>query len=418
MDDRNEIVFAISKVGASHLPKGVPCQDYSLIVNEEDTQMIVVCDGHGSKTYVRSDVGSRLAAEITKIVLSDFVKDTSSDLFLGKKGAVTARPELDDTMWGATPNKLIESMTEAERMNYEQNQLFFNQVKDIREQDNVFKLLFEKIYGKWIEAIKKDSEEHPFTEEEKTALGNHRIEKAYGSTLMAFVKTPCYWFALHIGDGRLITVDRHLDMAQPVPWDCNCFQNFTTSLCNTNPVRLFRYAFDGTGNFPAAVFCCSDGIEDSYGDYELKPDNLHRFYQGLLDQFVKVGVDTTLRNIEDFLPVLSEKGSKDDMSLAAIINTKAIIDGLAEKIKDEIHIQESELQNLQEQKSAIECQIKNTEKKLKDLKEDSIFTTVESNNDKYESDNDKPIPDNVVMGSYNEKSQKSFFENLWEKWKR
>ena len=109
------------------------------MVNDEDIQMIVVCDGHGSKTYVRSDVGSRLAAEITKKVLLEAVKNTSFDLFLGKKGAVTARPELDDTMWGAAPNKPIESMTEAELMNYEQNQTFFKQVEDIREQDDFFK---------------------------------------------------------------------------------------------------------------------------------------------------------------------------------------------------------------------------------------------------------------------------------------
>ena len=175
---------------------------------------------------------------------------------------------------------------------------------------------------------------------------------------MAFVKTPFYWFAFHIGDGRLITVDRHLDMVQAVPWDCNCFQNYTTSLCNTNPVRLFRYAFDGTGSFPAAVFCCSDGIEDSYGDYDLKPDNLHRFYRGLLDQFASCGEKTTISKIEAFLPTLSEKGSKDDMSLAAIINPNAIVDGLAEQeVRDKISALESELQELQTQKADIEARI-------------------------------------------------------------
>lgn len=379
MDKKKGIVFAISKVGAGHLPKGVPCQDYSLMVDEVNTQMIVVCDGHGSKTYVRSDVGSRLAAEITKEVLMEVVKGTSSDLFMGKNGAVTARPELDDTMWGAAPNKPIESMTEAELMNYEQNQTFFKQVEDIREQDDFFKQIFEKIYEKWVESIIKDSEEHPFTEEEKAALGNHRIEKAYGSTLMAFVKTPFYWFAFHIGDGRLITVDRHLDMVQPVPWDCNCFQNFTTSLCNTNPVCLFRYAFDGTGNFPAAVFCCSDGIEDSYGDYELKPDNLHRFYRGLLDQFVKVGEETTLKNIENFLPVLSEKGSKDDMSLAGIINLDALQDGLEEQeVKDKISELESEIQKLQIQKTEISDRIERASEVQKELFESKLVDNQET----------------------------------------
>lgn len=358
MDNRKEIVFAISKVGASHLPKDMPCQDYSLKWEDEKAQLIIVCDGHGSKTYVRSDVGSRLAAEITKESLIDFVSNTPHVLFKNRKGAVTSRPECDDTIWGSAPEKPIEKMTEEEYMNYEQNQAFFYQVKDIRDMDSVFKILFEEIYAKWVEAIRKDSEDHPFTDEEKEALGNHRLEKAYGSTLMAFVKTPFYWFAFHIGDGRLITVDRHLDMVQAVPWDCNCFQNYTTSLCNTNPVRLFRYAFDGTGCFPAAIFCCSDGIEDSYGDYELNPKSLHGFYQGLLDQFVKVGEETTLENIENFLPVLSVKGSRDDMSLAGIINLDALQDGLEEQeIRDEINKVESQLRDLQRQENEIKARI-------------------------------------------------------------
>lgn len=359
MNMENRIVFAISKVGASHLPKDMPCQDYSLKWEDENVQLIIVCDGHGSKTYVRSDVGSRLAGEITKETLLNFVGNTPHILFRNRKGAVTARPEWwDDNLWGASPNKPIESMTETELENYEQNQLFFEQVKDIRDIDSVFKLLFEEICMKWGEAIKKDSEGNPFTAEEKEALGNHGIEKAYGSTLMAFVKTPYYWFAFHIGDGRLITVDRHLDMVQPVPWDCNCFQNYTTSLCNTDAVKLFRYAFDGTGQFPAAVFCCSDGIEDSYGDYDLKPDNLHRFYRGLLDQFVKVGEETTLKKLENFLPVLSEKGSRDDMSLAGIINLDALQDGLEEQeIRDEINKVESQLRDLQRQENEIKARI-------------------------------------------------------------
>lgn len=354
MDNRKEIVFAISKVGASHIPKGVPCQDYSLKLEDENVQMIIVCDGHGSPTYVRSDVGARLAAEVTKETLLNYLGNNMTSLFRNKKGAVTARPECDDNLWGASPNKPVETMTETEIQNYEQNQLFFEQVKDNLYVDSFFKNIFEEIYEKWVTAIKKDFEEHPFTDSEKEALGNNRLEKAYGSTLMAFVKTPYYWFAFHIGDGRLIAVDRHLDMTQPVPWDCNCFQNFTTSLCNTEPVKLFRYAFDGTGHFPAAIFCCSDGIEDSWGDYEASPNLLHNFYRGLLDQFVKTGTETTLKNIEDFLPVLSKKGSGDDMSLAGIINLDALQDGL-----DEQEIR-AEICKLQEKETQIKARIDET----------------------------------------------------------
>lgn len=350
MEQQKQIVFATSTVGASHLPKGVPCQDYSLKVDTEDVRMIIVCDGHGSKTYVRSDVGSRLAAEIAKDAVLKFVKETPSDLFAGIKGAVTARPVVDDGLWGAVPNKPLETMTEVEMMNYQQDKAFYEQVRDIREQDAAFQGLFNKIYSEWLKAIREDSESKPFTDEEKEALGDKKLVKAYGTTLMAFVETPHYWFSFHIGDGRIIAANRLYEMTDPVPWDCNCFQNITTSLCNTDPIRLFRYAFDGTGKFPAVVFCCSDGIEDSFGDYTLAPHYLHNWYEGLLNEFATKGEEETLKNIDDFLPVLSQKGSKDDMSLAAIINRDSFADGLkALEIRRQMRELDGQKEQLQQQ---------------------------------------------------------------------
>lgn len=348
--EQNQIVFATSLVGASHLPKGIPCQDYSLQVDENDVKMIIVCDGHGSKTYVRSDVGARLAAEITKETVLKFVKDTPPDLLVGHKGSVTSRPAVDDGLWGTVPNKPVDTMTEVELLNYQQDKEFYKQVRDIREQDVAFVELFNTIYSEWLKAIQEDSEVNPFTDEEKEALGDKKLVKAYGTTLMVFAETPQYWFSFHIGDGRIVAIDRLFEMTDPVPWDCNCFQNFTTSLCNTNPVRLFRYAFDGTGQFPAAVFCCSDGIEDSYGDYSLAPHYLHNWYLGLLNEFATKGKEETLEKINSFLPLLSEKGSKDDMSLAAIINREALADGLeAAEIKRRMHELEDQKEKLQQQ---------------------------------------------------------------------
>lgn len=325
MEQKNEmIIFAMSKTGASHLPSGLPCQDYSLCVEEQGIRMIIVCDGHGSKSYVRSHVGARLATEVTKRAVIQFVKNTPVSLFLGKKGSVTTRPVIDDSLWGAVPKKPIDEMTEIERLNYEQDKAFFEQVKDIREQDSALNTLFNQIYLEWLDAIKIDSQDDPFTEEEKKALGNLNIVKAYGTTLMTFVATSDYWFSFHIGDGRIVTIDYSLSMHAPVPWDYNCFQNYTTSLCNENPVRLFRYAFDGTGEFPAAVFCCSDGVEDSFGDYDIAPYYLHNWYLGLLNEFCKNGIDSTLKKIDEFLPILSQKGSKDDISFAGIIDISSI----------------------------------------------------------------------------------------------
>lgn len=106
----------------------------------------------------------------------------------------------------------------------------------------------------------------------------------------------------------------------PVPWDCECFMNRTTSLCNEDAVEKFRYVYDGSGNFPAAALCCSDGVEDSYGDYEYSPQALHDFYTKLVNQLHIDGVNVTLENLHQFLPELSSCRSHDDMSLAGVVN--------------------------------------------------------------------------------------------------
>lgn len=370
MDSKKRFSFALSKTGASHLPKGMPCQDYSLSWESEDglNLIVVVCDGHGSSTYVRSDVGSKLAAEITKAKLSDFIATTNPSVFLNRQGAVTARPSLDESKWGLPPAKPVASMTEMETLLYKQNQQFSQQVKEIREQDTIIYDVFEQIYHEWLDSIEKDSAENPFSDTEKAALGNSDLVKAYGTTLMAFVQTPFYWLAFHIGDGRIVVSDRNLNWHQPVPWDCNCFQNFTTSLCNKNPLPAFRYAFNGMGDFPVAVMCCSDGIEDSYGDFDIAPNFLFNFYTGLLHSLIE-SKDIFLDKLSDFLPKLSAAGSKDDMSLAGFVCLDAIEEGLKEcdlrNQRDKLNAEHTERVNRREQLMA---EYEEMQKELDELK--------------------------------------------------
>lgn len=371
MDSKKRFSFALSKTGASHLPKGIPCQDYSLSWESEDGQnlIIIVCDGHGSSTYVRSDVGSKLAAEITKAKLLDFIATTNPSVFLNRQGAVTARPSLDDSKWGLPPSKPVTTMTEVEALLYKQNQQFCQQVKVIREQDTLIYGVFEKIYYEWLDFIMKDSVKNPFTDAERAALGNNDLVKAYGTTLMAYVQTPFYWLAFHIGDGRIVASDRNLNWHQPVPWDCNCFQNYTTSLCNKNPLISFRYAFNGKGEFPVAVMCCSDGIEDSYGDFDIAPSYLLNFYTGLLNTTLVESKDGFLEKLSAFLPKLSAAGSKDDMSLAGFVCQEAIRDGLKEyelrNQRDKLNAEHAERMNRQRQ---LETELNKLQNELEELK--------------------------------------------------
>lgn len=322
-----KIVFNVTQMGASHVKSGKPCQDHSLSWESDDktVQVAIVCDGHGGDTYVRSDVGSKLAAEIALSNIRNFIDTVSPAIFLEKSAAVTARPnEEEDDLFPAGKKSVPADLTESEIKQLEQDKAFYAAVENIREQDRLFCQLFACIYMQWCDAIQKDADDNPFTEYEKGCLKNAKIVKAYGTTLMAFVRTPLYWFAFHIGDGKMVACNRSMEWFEPVPWDCNCFLNMTTSLCNSNPIPMFRYAFSGKGDFPSAVIMGSDGLDDSW----VTMDNLQNFYSHTLSIFNDLGEEKAVKELNDYLPVLSQKGSRDDMSMAGIVDMDEIKYGL------------------------------------------------------------------------------------------
>jgi serine/threonine protein phosphatase PrpC len=373
----NIIVFNATKRGASHVKKGTVCQDYSLCYNSPDgsMQVAIVCDGHGGDTYVRSDVGSRLAAEIALANIQNFVASTPASLFLGKKGAVTSHPK-DEEAAQIAPEKTLAEMTEVERQRYEQDQQFLQQVADLREQDQQLTLLFGRIYIQWLQAIEQHANEHPFNDHEQTLLGSiyqkwmqdqqngisgmgTRIVKAYGSTLMAFIRTPLYWLAFHIGDGKLMACDAALQWFEPVPWDCRCFLNVTTSLCDSSPIGEFRYAFNGMGDFPVAVILGSDGLDDSWGNFE----RLANFYSQTLGIFLELGKEKAVSDLEDYLPKLSAKASQDDMSMAGIIDLNLLAPGI------EAYRKERELRELSGERQKRAAELEKVKLKVKEQEE-------------------------------------------------
>ena len=208
------MVFNTSILGASHVKDNKPCQDYSVAwQSEEDGAVVlIVCDGHGSDTYVRSDVGSRLAGEIALEAVKRFILPVGdirpdSDWIAGVQGAVTARESDVLTRYSEALPRAEEDMTDTDWMRYRQRLEFRGQVKGIYEQDAIFQALFSSIYEKWLEAIHQDARQNPFTEEELSRLGKHKLVKAYGTTLMTYVQTKDFWFAFHIGDGRMLSYD-------------------------------------------------------------------------------------------------------------------------------------------------------------------------------------------------------------------
>lgn len=325
--------------GESHKSSNKPCQDCAYAESSPELSIAIVCDGHGGERYFRSQKGSELAVDVTKNAIKEFLKQLNNSSFTRNKQA---------------PLFVGESFTDffAESSTAEQAE---------KAEHQALIQLFSFIISEWNQQIALDAKTRELTEWEHEHVEQQyqdefiakrddpeaTFEKTYGCTLMAYVQTKKFWFAFHIGDGKFVEfncIDGNLVCSQPIPWDERCFLNKTTSLCDSNALERFRYCYQGNGQFPLAVFLGSDGLDDSYGD----GDNLYNFYIEIFKLYIRnlIGQskgnnrkkkkrnyksedrakNETEKALKRDLPKISKIGSKDDMSVAAILDESCPID--------------------------------------------------------------------------------------------
>ena len=266
--------FNLSAQGASHIKKNKECQDASESYFDEKMAIAIVCDGHGGDDYMRSAVGSTLAAAVAKKNIINFLNAITKEQFW-------AKPE------------------------------------------NNMKNLEASIINGWNEAIYMHFAQNPFTEAELSGISEKarkkytqdvRIESAYGTTMIAVAMTKEFWFGIHIGDGKCVAVNPEGKFVQPIPWDPKCFLNATNSICDSDALERFRHFY--SEKLPAAVFVGSDGIDDCFSNNE----QLHNLYKTILYSFGTSEFENAKNDLRDYLPRLSAKGSGDDVSIAAMFD--------------------------------------------------------------------------------------------------
>lgn len=320
----NISTYSITELGYSHIKENKVCQDHSLSYAAIDGSLFIaiVSDGHGGETYCRSDRGSRFACETAM----DAIKGMDvSNLVKGKSAQVPVRKQNSKSNEDLTIPKFED---------------VYPKIKDI---DPTFEHLFQFIYSQWLQKVEKDWEENPPTKEELQLLGDNDTVKAYGATLLAFVRTPDYWYGFHIGDGKCLACDEQGRWYEPILWDSDCFLNKTTSLCNNEAYKKFRYSFSGKGDFPSAVMLGTDGIDDSWGE------RLPAYYTSILEDISIEGIENAKESLRKSLPDLSKNGSGDDVSVSWIVDADAIVNILA-KLKLTDLRQEFEIVSLHNKK--------------------------------------------------------------------
>lgn len=281
--------FNVQEIGYSHLSEGTkPLQDCALSYADEKIAIAAISDGHGSAPYFRSDRGSRFAAQI----IIDFLKEFSE-----------RNDSLDDNM------------------------------------DEIKKEISLEIQKRWQTQVKNDYEANPISDEElgvfkEEILKNENsdtanrwkkyymrykngedIFKLYGCTLISVLVTSEYVLGLQVGDGKCVAMYSDGECDQPIPWDDECIANICTSMCD-DELRCRISVFNKT---PIAIFMASDGIDDTFGD----GNGLYTFYRKICYNLIKNG-ESYIKDLQNTLATISEKGSKDDISISGIYDIEAL----------------------------------------------------------------------------------------------
>ena len=264
--------FACSERGAEHEKNDMVCQDSAINYIDKDlaVMIIAVADGHGSAECFRSDTGSRFAVECAVECIKNFI--------------LTIR----------------------------ENNISVNEKKD-----ELLAQLSNSIIAAWNEKIEKDYINNLILTEsnilELTEDKKEHIGQVYGTTLISAAMVDDYWFGLQIGDGKCVVLNKDGNFCQPVPDDEKCFMNITTSMCDSDASNEFRYYFDV--DKPSAIFLGTDGVDNSF-ENEVQ---LYELYRRIADDFAGKDFDEEIKEVKKFLPLLTKRGSGDDVSIAGII---------------------------------------------------------------------------------------------------
>lgn len=262
--------------GNRHIQMGKVCQDYAVASDAApNCSVIVVADGHGGDNYFRSDRGAKFIAQSAAAELMDFVAD-------------------------GNPIRL----------------------RGVAERQKLMTELFDRILTRWHEQIQADMFDEPFSESQmenvsakvrQEYLEGKEVERAYGTTLIAVIITERFWIAIQLGDGRCIAIRPDGSCEQTIRFDERCRDNLTTSVCDPDAIKEFRYSF--SEQLPAAVFAFTDGVETAFNDM----DGVYGFCQELSSTYLKQGKNGLNKAMEQMLPILSKKGNGDDVSIAGLL---------------------------------------------------------------------------------------------------
>lgn len=244
--------------GAVHLRQEKPCQDALFFREGKSYTIACVADGHGSSSCPYSDEGAEAAVKIAAELLSEML------------------PSIEAQMEIRLP-KMLEA--------------------------------------KWKEAIQKIH-----AEKERDISPDEPFPYIlYGTTLLCVAATKSFIFALQIGDGNILIVDKNGESKPILAVEENVGED-TESLCLADAWGFVRTQMIpwNTTDAPSMILLSTDGYANSFSDSS-------GFLKAGTDFFKlwqEEGLSYISENLTDWLRKSSDKGSGDDIAMALIVFEK------------------------------------------------------------------------------------------------
>ena len=279
-----------------------------------------VSDGHGGEAYFRSQRGAELAVQTTVELLSGSIDKIASVLKQKDYAKVNknisksfVRRWIRKVMQEIASTKkedLLAQIDELEKSDAKSAALYKNEL----EEAFLLAEKFSKLPSPALSETAENTELSSITND----FAKLEIKAIYGCTAVVYfclADTPL-WYAFKIGDSDFYASFGG-KFVKPIADDPQCYENVTTSLCDSNAVMNFRFPeVQYLDRLPETVFLSSDGVANSFTD----EDFFKKFYLQLQFAFDEDGQLKAGTDIRESLPDLSGKGSGDDVSLAGIVS--------------------------------------------------------------------------------------------------
>ena len=250
-----------SYTGGSHERSGKPLQDSSYEFRCRDYAIVSVADGHGSDRYVRSHLGSKLAAEISIKVIKEYYRAAFGEL--------------------------------------------------VDNPDETLNSIIRTIIARWNSAVTDHFQKNPLDDIERELIGDRDMaaEKYYGTTLLTAFISKEFAFGLQIGDGEF-AIERGDIVEMPMEDDPECVGNRTSSLCDVDSFSRFRRWF--TTDVPDAMMICTDGLSTTF----LTEEDMKDYFGRMMNLCIKENKRWELVGIN--LEKRARAGHEDDISVGLV----------------------------------------------------------------------------------------------------